>query len=179
MRQITPPHLADASADLDVVVPEQLQAEGQIVDALGNEHRRKLRHADVVGRQESETEGPEAGAEGEAVAPMPGVALVHTLIEDGAQGLVKGVDHGDGSGVVIASGRSLPVAPEQAEVEVPGGGRHGAACDGVASVVAQEDGGEAGRRAQALLRGTEGEVDPCLLDGNLHAAERGDGIHQE
>ena len=80
---------------------------------------------------------------------------------------------------MVAACGALPVAPEQAEVEVPGGGRRRAACDGLAGVVAQEDGGEPRRRSEALLRGAEGEVDIRSVDGDFHAAEGGYGVDQE
>ena len=80
---------------------------------------------------------------------------------------------------MVAPGCALPVAPEQAQVEVPGGGRRRSAGDSLSGVVTEEDGREARRRAQTLLRGAEGEVHAGLLHGNFHTAQRRYGVHQE
>ena len=110
--------LAQAAADLDAPLAEQALADGQVVDPVGDPGAGQLREAMALLRDQADPHRREAGLEGVAVEPMPGVAGFQPLLDDQRQSLPQRVVHADRRRVVVDPVAS-PVFLDHLHIQIP------------------------------------------------------------
>src|SRR5680860_887328 len=177
-----PPHFVrqrtKPAPDLDPEATEQRAPGSRVVGPVGDAHRVQGGQAFSLRHLHGQSHRLHPGDQSPVVPQMAREARLQPFLVDQPQGFPQGVDHVDGSRMVVLA-LSAPVVAHHREVQVPARNRRGAGVQGRKGALTERDGREAGRAREALLGATVHGIDPPGVRLHLHAAEGGHGVHQE
>ncbi len=111
IRHTVPANAPEPAADLDAVAGQQLLAHGEVVDAVGDPHRRQLRQAGALGSDERHAHRLQPVLQLPAARRVAGDGRVEALGEHRTEPGVQRLDHRDRRGVVVHPGDPPEAAP--------------------------------------------------------------------
>ena len=170
--------IAEATADLDAVIGEELRAHCAVVDAFRDADEGEGREADRLVDGELEAEPVEASLERFGLISMTRVPGVEAFFEDEAEGFMQREDHVDRCRVMVDAFAS-EVLPDEIQIEVPALNRRLARAQHLARTFGKRNRREARWARETFLRARVDGVDAHAVDVDRHAAERGHGIDEK
>ena len=170
--------IAEAAADLEAVIGEELRSDSAVVDAFGDADEGEGREAVRLVDRELQAKRLEALLEGIGLLPMTCVAGVEPFLEVEAECFVKSEDHVDRCGVMIDPLAS-EVSPDEIQIEIPALDRCASRGQHLACAFGKRNRRETRWARETLLRAGVHCVDAQAIDVDRYTSERGDGVDEK